>query len=111
MATEPEFAQFIVDQLSAMDGVSTRRMFGEYALYVDGKVVGLICDNKLFVKPTAAGRTFIGDPLCAPAFKGAKPSFLIEDRLDDRRWLSELISLTAEHLPKPVAKKHKLKFD
>ena len=111
MATEPEFAQFITDQLSSLDGVATRRMFGEYALYAEGKVVGLICDNQLFVKPTEAGRSFIGTPLCAPAFKGAKPSFLIEDRLDDRGWLSELISLTAQELPLPVVKKRKLKFD
>ena len=67
MATEPEFAQFITDQLSGLDSVATRRMFGEYALYANGKVVGLICDNRLFVKPTEAGRAFIGEPVMAPS--------------------------------------------
>ena len=107
MATEPEFAQFIADQLSDLDAVTTRRMFGEYALYSNGKVVGLFCDNRLFVKPSEAGRAFIGDPVMAPAFNGAKPSFLIEDRLDDRRWLSELVSLTENDLPPPKIKKRK----
>ena len=111
MATEPEFAQFISDQLSSPGNVTTRRMFGEYALYSNGKVVGLICDNQLFVKPTEAGRAFIGDPVMAPAFNGAKPSFLIEDRLDDRRWLAELISLTENELPLPKVKKRKVKFE
>lgn len=104
MATEPEFAQFITDQLSDLGNITTRRMFGEYALYSDGKVVGLICDNQLFVKPTEKGRAFIGDPVMAPAFNGAKPSYLIEDRLDDRRWLGELISLTASEVPLPKKK-------
>lgn len=111
MATESEFAQFITDQLSGLDTVTTRRMFGEYALYANGKVVGLICDNRLFVKPTEAGRTFIGDPVMAPAFSGAKPSYLIEDGLDDRRWLAELISLTANELPPPKIRKRKVKFE
>ena len=111
MATESEFAQFITDQLSGLDTVTTRRMFGEYALYANGKVVGLICDNRLFVKPTEAGRTFIGDPVMAPAFSGAKPSYLIEDGLDDRRWLAELISLTANELPPPKIRKRKVKIE
>ena len=111
MATESEFAQFITDQLSGLDTVTTRRMFGEYALYANGKVVGLICDNRLFVKPTEAGRTFIGDPVMAPAFSGAKPSYLFEDGLDDRRWLAELISLTANELPPPKIRKRKVKFE
>ena len=110
MATEPDFAQFITDQLSGLDSVATRRMFGEYALYANGKVVGLICDNRLFVKPTEAGRAFIGEPVMAPAFNGAKPSYLIEDRLDDRRWLVELIALTENALPPARLKKRKAKL-
>ena len=26
-------------------------MFGEYGLYFDNKLFGLVCDNKLFIKP------------------------------------------------------------
>ena len=82
-------------------------MFGEYGIYSDGKIFGLICDNKLFLKPTESGRKFIGDVVEAPAYKGAKPSFLIEDKLEDREWLSELIRISVKELPMPKAKKKK----
>jgi TfoX/Sxy family transcriptional regulator of competence genes len=82
-------------------------MFGEYALYSKGKVVALICDNQLFVKPTEAGRSFIGQAVEAPAYPGAKPAFLIQDEIEDREWLTQLITLTEKELPKPKPKARK----
>jgi TfoX/Sxy family transcriptional regulator of competence genes len=84
-------------------------MFGEYALYSDGKVVALICDNQLFVKPTESGRALIGDVKEAPPYPGAKMYFLIEEKVDDREWLSELIRITTKELPEPELKKKKVK--
>ncbi len=84
-------------------------MFGEYALYSKGKVVALICDDQLFVKPTVAGRAFIGDVVEAPPYPGAKLSFLIQDKIEDGDWLTQLITLTEEELPKPKPKKKKKK--
>jgi len=84
-------------------------MFGEYAVYADGKLFGLICDNKLFIKPTEAGRAFIKKPVEAPPYPGAKPSFLIEDQLEDREWISQLVRVTVEELPAPKPKKKKKK--
>jgi TfoX/Sxy family transcriptional regulator of competence genes len=111
MSSDASFVQFVVDQLSGSGEIASRKMFGDYALYCDNKVVALICDNRLFVKPTAGGRRFIGDVVEAPAFPGAKPSFLIEDRLEDRRWLTELVRITAKEVPvvKPRRKTSKTK--
>jgi TfoX/Sxy family transcriptional regulator of competence genes len=105
MSTAESFVQFVVDQLDNAGTITTRKMFGEYALYSDGKVVALLCDNRLFVKPTEAGRTFIGKVKEAPAYPGAKLSFLIDERIEDGEWLSQLVRLTAEALPAPVPKK------
>lgn len=107
MATDLEFMVFLADQMAGAGEVSYRKMFGEYAVYCDGKVVALVCDNQLFVKPTAAGRAFIGTPVEAPAYPGAKNSFLIEDAFEDREWISELIRITARDLPVPKPKKSK----
>lgn len=85
-------------------------MFGEYALYCDEKVVALICDDRLFVKPTEAGRSFAEHAEEAPPYPGSKPFILIEeDRWEDRTWLTELIRLTAAALPLPKPKKPKRK--
>ena len=107
MASDEEFVRFIAEQIERVGNVRYRKMFGEYALYCNEKVVALICDNQLFVKPTEAGRGFIGDVVEAPPYPSAKPSFLVEDRFEDREWLSELIRLTEKELPPPVKKKRK----
>jgi TfoX/Sxy family transcriptional regulator of competence genes len=107
MGSRPETARYILDCIDPDCGVTCRAMFGEYALYANGKVIGLIADDRLFIKPTVAGRRFIGHCVEAPAYPGAKPSLLIAERLEDRDWLSELIRLTESALPAPKTKKPK----
>ena len=104
MASDLDFVEFITDQIYDECEMSFRKMFGEYALYSKGKVVALICDNQLFVKPTNAGKEYIGEYIEAPAYPGAKPSLLIQDQIEDREWLSKLILITEKELPKPKPK-------
>ena len=77
MASSLEFVEFVADQVDDSCDITYRKMFGEYALYSKGKVVALICDEQLFVKPTEAGRKYIGDVVEAPPYPGARNSFLI----------------------------------
>lgn len=105
MASDLGFVEYVVDQLDDVGDISFRKMFGEYALYNKGKIVALICDNRLFIKPTKAGRLFIGDVVEASPYPGAKPSFLIGERIDDKQWISSLVRMTEEELPKPKPKK------
>jgi len=109
MASDQDFVDFIVDQLENAGDITSRKMFGEYAIYCDGKVAALVCDNQLFVKPTQAGRSFIGEVVEAPPYPGAKMSFLIEGGFEDREWISELVRITAQELPVPKPKKKKPK--
>lgn len=108
MSSDLGFVEFVVDQMENAGIVTYRKMFGEYAVYCNGKVVALICDNQLFIKPTEGGRSFIGNVIEAPPYPGAKMSFLIEDKLEDREWLSHLVRITAKELPEPKPKKKKL---
>ena len=107
MASDQTFVDFIVDQIENAGEISAKKMFGEYALYSGEKMFALICDNKLFIKPTQAGRAFIGEVVEAPPYPGAKPSFLIEDKVEDRGWLSELVRVSVAELPAPKPKKKK----
>jgi TfoX/Sxy family transcriptional regulator of competence genes len=109
MATDQSFIDFITDQLENDGRISTKKMFGEYAVYFDTKVVALVCDNRLFIKPTEGGRKFIGNVVEAPPYPGAKNSFLIEEQIEDREWLNELIRITALEVPEPKPKKKKSK--
>jgi len=105
MASDQEFVEFLTDQMEEAGEISFRKMFGEYALYCDGKVVALVCDNQLFVKPTEGGRAHIGEVLEAPPYPGAKDYLLIEDAFEDREWIRELIRTTARELPPPKPKR------
>lgn len=103
------FLDFVVDQIENAGQITYKKMFGEYAVYSDGKIFALVCDNKLFIKPTEAGRVFIRDVVEAPPYPGAKLSFLIEDKLEDRDRISNLVKITLDELPEPKPKKKKNK--
>ena len=105
MASDQKFVDYVIEQIENAGEITAKKMFGEYGIYSDGKIFALICDNKLFVKPTKSGREFIGDVVEAPPYKGAKPSLLIDDKLDDREWLSELVRISVKELPPPKPKK------
>jgi len=106
MASAQSTVDFIVDQLGGTDVVTAKKMFGEYGIYFDSKMVALVCDGQLFIKPSAAGRQFIGTPTEAPPYPGAKPYFLISgERWDDGAWMSQLVRITAAELPLPKKKK------
>jgi len=109
MATDKAFVDFVLDQIENAGEVTAKKMFGEYGVFSNGKIFALICDNKLFIKPTESGRAFIQDVVEAPPYKGAKPSFLIEDKIEDREWLSELIRISLKELPEPKPKKKKIR--
>jgi TfoX/Sxy family transcriptional regulator of competence genes len=109
MASDKEFVQYVVDQVDASADIRFRAMFGGYTLYSHDKVVALICDTQLFVKPTDAGRSFIGNVVEAPPYPGAKNCFLIGDEIDDGDWLTKLIAVTEAELPKPKPRKKKKK--
>ncbi len=108
MASDQKFVDFVVDQIRGAGEIVAKKMFGEYGIYADGKIFGLICDNKLFIKPTISGREFIGDVIESPAYPGAKPSFLIEEKIENSEWLSKLVKISLKELPeaKPKKKKH-----
>lgn len=109
MASDLNFVEYVVEQFDEVCAVTYKRMFGEFGLYSDGRFFGVICDNRLFVKPTEGGRAFIGQVVEAPPYPGAKPSFLIEERIEDGEWLSELVRITARELPAPKPKKPRKK--
>ena len=85
--------------------ISHRLMFGGCTVYCEGKVVALICDEQLFIKPTQSGREYIGEPVEAPPYPGARDFFLIEEQVEDADWLSELVRRTERELPAPRPKK------
>jgi len=110
MSTQLSTVHFLLEQLNHQADIKVKPMFGEYALYCGSKLVALVCDDQLFVKPTNAGKTFIGQVVEASPYNGAKPSYLISgDLWENSEWLCELINMTAAELPEPKPKKKKIR--
>lgn len=106
MASRQSTVDYIVEQIAQAGTVYAKKMFGEYAVYCDTKVVALVCDDKLFVKQTAAGKAFLDQVVEGIPYSGAKPYFLISgEKWDDNQWLAHLIKVSAEELPLPKQKK------
>lgn len=106
MASSLSFVQYIVDQCGEAGDITARKMFGDYGIYCYGKIFGLICDNRLFIKPTDEGRKMLRSEIQMPPYDGAKPYFLIEE-VDDREYLVQLVKATVAALPDPKPKKAK----
>ncbi|WP_444454989.1 TfoX/Sxy family protein [Rhodobacter capsulatus] len=107
MGTSAETVDFFLEQLEGR-GVSARKMFGEYGIYASGKMVALICDDTLFVRPIPEAAAYLGTPVEAPPYPGAKPHYRIEaDLWEDADWLWGLIALMARSLPEPKPKARK----
>lgn len=109
MGTSADRAAFIAEQAAAAGPVSIRKMFGEYALYLDGKVVALICDDSLFVKMTPGAVALLGDHETGAPYPGAKPHYLADELLDDADRLTEVLRAVAADVPMPKPKAPKKK--
>lgn len=105
MSNNLDTIRFIEDQLGDLD-IRTRTMFGEYGIYCDEKIVGFICDDILFIKPSGADSALFERTVPAPPYAGAKDYHSVPgDALEDRDWLQEAVQATADALPAPRQKK------
>ncbi len=105
MSTSRNTVAYILDQLAPLP-VRARAMFGEYGLYCDERIVALICDDTLFMKPSPIAEDFLSETDLAPPYPGAKGYYVVpEDRLEDRAWLQEFVMRTTMALPAPAPKK------
>lgn len=108
MASDLEFVQYIADQLEGAGQITYRKMFGDYAIYCNGKIFALFSDNQLFIKITEIGKKLAPTLKTAPPYEGAKPYFLMED-VDDKEFLTEFVTATCQELPIPKPKKARKK--
>jgi DNA transformation protein len=108
MASTQSTVDYLLDQLSGTGQVSARKMFGEYCLYFAGTPVALICDDQLFIKSTAVGKSMISEIMEGSPYPGAKLHLLIPtDKWEDSEWLCQLVKATAKELPQPKPRRPK----
>lgn len=110
MATRDETTIYVLEQLRLAGDVSARKMFGEVGIYCDRKFAALICDDELYIKPTADGRAFAPTVKDGTPYPNAKPHLHITgDLLEDAEWVSTLLRITTAALPAATPKKGRKK--
>ena len=104
MATDKEYLNFILDQLSEIDGITYKQMMGEYIIYYHGKIAAYLCDDRVLVKPVPSAVKLMPDAKYEPPYDGAKELLLVEN-VDDRIFLTMLFNSMYDELPEPRKKK------
>lgn len=100
MASNQEYVEFVCEQISGAGEITYKRMFGEFGIYCNGKIIGLICDNCFFVKKTVSGSEILPSSEEASPYTGAKPHMVI-DNVEDRELMTRFIEATYRELPEP----------
>lgn len=103
MATTKEYLEFILEQLSALDGITHRMMMGEYIIYHNGKIAAYLCDDRLLVKPVPSAVKLMPGAKYEPPYEGAKDMLLVEN-IEDGEFLCGLFEAMYEELPVPKKK-------
>ena len=104
MASNKEYLNFILEQLSELEGITFRPMMGEYILYMHGKIIGGIYDDRFLVKPTKSAMAMMPDAERELPYEGAKEMLLV-DNVDNRGFLKELLTVIFDELPAPKQKR------
>lgn len=104
MASSKEYLDFVMEQLSGLDGVSYRAMMGEYIIYFNEKIIGGIYDDRFLVKKTKSSLALMPDASLELPYEGAKEMLMVDD-VDDREFLEKLFNAMLPELPEKKKKK------
>ena len=98
MASSKGYLEYILDQLSELEDISSRPMMGEYILYYKGKVIGGIYDDRFLVKPVKSAKKLMPDAQSELPYEGAKEMLLVDD-VENKAFIKELLEAMYDELP------------
>lgn len=104
MATSKDYLEFILGQLSELDGITHKMMMGEYIICYRGKITAYLCDNRLLINPVPSAVRLMPDADYEPPYEGAK-DMLLCGNVDDKAFLKTLFETIYPELPEPKKKK------
>lgn len=104
MASSKAYLDFILEQLSDLDGITCRPMMGEFILYYRGKIIGGVYDDRFLIKAADAAVRCIPNPRYELPYEGVKKMILVED-IDNKAFLADLLSAMYDELPAPKERK------
>lgn len=104
MSTNKDYLNFLLDQLSSLEGITYRMMMGEYLIYYRGKVAAYVCDDRLLIKPVPSAIKMLPDAEYDSINPGGRKKLLRVDNVDDGDFLTNLFDSMYDELPFPKSK-------
>ena len=105
MATSADYLTFVLEKLPPLGVVRSRKMFGEYMVYVNDKPVLLVCDNTVFVKIVPELAALMADAERGLPYEGAKEHYILD--IDDTDLARQVVAVLEAVTPLPKPKKKK----
>ena len=100
-----EFNEYVRESLSTAGEIVIKAMMGGYLVYLNGKLIGDICDNELFLKRTPASDRLLADSELRYPYEGSKTLMHVFDRFEDTDLIAELLKGMFAELPEKKQKK------
>lgn len=108
MATSTDYIEFVAERVDKFGVIRTRKIFGEYMVYLNDKPIFTVCDNTVFVKKFPELSEIMNGSACGFPYDGAKESYILD--IENDGLLEKVVPLLGEivSLPKPKKKKQVL---
>ena len=102
-----EYNEYVRDALSAAGDIVIKSMMGGYLVYLNGKLIGDVCDNELFLKRTPTSDRMLAESELRYPYEGSKTLMHVFDSFDDKAMILELLNGMYAELPDKKPKKAK----
>lgn len=103
MVTSSEYINFVCERIKNFGNARSRKMFGEYVVYLNDKLIFTVCDNTVFVKKMPYIAELMKDAECGCPYDGAKEHYILD--VEDSNLLKELIPILEKNMTEPSHKK------
>jgi len=107
MATSVEYIAFVCDQISEVGDIRSKKMFGEYMIYVNDKPILLVCNSTVYVKCLDCISEQMKDAETDSPYTGAKVHYILD--IENKDLSKEVILALEKVIPIPTPKKKKVR--
>ncbi len=97
MASSKEYLEYVLEQLSGVEGLRCRPMMGEYLIYCRNKVVGGVYDDRLLIKATKSARALLPDAPRELPYPGGKEMLLVTE-MENKSLLQALLEAVSKEV-------------
>ena len=105
MGTSESYISFVCEELESFGNIRSRKMFGEYMVYVNDKPVLLVCDNTVFVKKLPEIEELMSDAECGLPYEGTKEHYILD--IENRELTAKAAQILERITPVPKKKNKK----